>query len=55
MKDTNMPCAVFRFLQFVGTGYFPKLFVVVLFVVKHEIINIRKSIPIRHNLNINSG
>ena len=50
-----MPCAVFRFLQFVGMGYFPKLFVVVLVVVKYEIINIRESIPTRHNLNINVG
>ena len=31
------------------------LFVVVLIVVKYEIINIRESIPIRHNLNINRG
>ena len=55
MKDKNMLCAVFRFLQFVGMGYFPKLFVVVLVVVKYEIINIRESISMRNNLNIKVG
>ena len=49
-----MPCTVFRFLQFIGTGYHPKLSVVVVVAVKYEIITIRESIPLRHNLNINS-
>ena len=46
IKEKNMPCAVFRFLQFIGTGYNLKLFVIVVVAVKYEIITIRESIPL---------